>query len=55
MSLPIVHSHEDIAECDPSVVSFLMEGEAPEETPEDPRWESLRKKISGEDDTESRK
>ena len=55
VSLPIVHSHEDIAECDPSVVSFLMEGDAPEEMPEDPRWESLRKKISEEDDTEPRK
>lgn len=46
--LPMVHSHEDIADCDPSVVGFLSRDDAPEAdtAAEDPRWDALRRQLS---------
>lgn len=49
--LPMIHSHEDPADCDPSVVDYLATGEeAPEETTEDPRWAALRRKVAEADE-----
>lgn len=57
VSLPMIHSHEDIDECDPSVVQYLMEGDAPEEDAEeeDPKWAELRRMVSDADDDSSEK
>lgn len=48
--LPMIHSHESIDECDPSVVRYLTDGDAPEKTAtdEDPRWDRLRSRLAEE-------
>jgi uncharacterized metal-binding protein YceD (DUF177 family) len=43
LNLPLKRVHEDIKDCDPSVIERLSIDKSSEEEPIDPRWEALKK------------